>query len=383
MFSKNTMVFVLMAAIGLVAPRYGIGDEKSEAKRHFVNGTEMMELEDFAGAAIEFEASLKLYRSKNTVFNLAMCYKALHKYPQALEMFRVLLKEFSSDLTPEVKDEVRKNIRSMNKMISKVEITTSIPGATVLLDGETIGTTPLPKPILVGAGKHRVRVSLEGHHDQETSISVVSGKDQVVEFKMEPVTATAGVAPPAGAAVGASATPTGPPEDQVAAEQALGRSLARDYRYYTRTHLNQKMSFAAYQYGRARKKQIGGILHLALIAPIVQGVGLGLYFLVMSTIEDEDPTGLGIVDSTTKQENDARRGFAGALLGLCTVGTVITVIVGSVKLARGSKAKKRLKPLLDKEKQQKTAFGDFHFAGVSPITGIDAIPAGLSLDFRF
>lgn len=379
MVSKSKQIFVLVVAIGLVIPQLLLGEDKKEAKRHFDNGTEMMELEDFAGAAVEFEASIKLYRSKNAVFNLAMCYKAMHKYPQALEMFRALLKDFSDELSPEVKEEVRNNIRSMNKMISKVEITTSVPGATILLDGENIGTSPLPTPVLVGAGEHRIRVSLQGHHDQETPITVVSGKDQVVEFSLEPIVeeAPAAAVPQTVAAPGAAGEL---PEDQVKVEQALGRSLARDYRYFSRSHLNQEMSFAAYQYKLARKKQIGGIIHLAVIAPIVQGVGLGLYFLIMSTLKDET-TSVGLVNATVKEENNAKRGLAGALLGTCTIGTVVTIIVGSVKLARGSKSMRRLRPLLNEEK--KTASTGLNFSGLSPLADQSFMPAGLSLNFTF
>lgn len=375
MFSKNKSIFVLVMSMVFLMSQYSWGDEKTEAKRHFVNGTEMMELEDFAGAAVEFEASMKLYKNKNAVFNLAMCYKALHKYPQALEMFRILLGEFSGDLSAEVKAEVRSNIKSMSKMISQIEITTNLPGATILLDGEKIGTSPLAKPIKVGAGEHRVRASLKGHHDQETTVSVVSGKNQIVEFTLKPVEKAAPAVVATGQAAGMK---DGLPEEQVEVETALGKSLSRDYRYYTRSHTDEKMSFAAYEYKKARKKWIGGIIHLAVIAPIVQGIGIGLYLGIMSTVEEPRNDIGGTFDET---DNNAKKGAAAVLLGLCTVGTLITVIVGAVKVGRGGKAKRRLKPLLQKEK--KTALGGVRFAGVSPLGGYDSMPSGLSLNFSF
>jgi len=161
-------------------------NEKEEAKTHFQNGFSMMELEDFAGAAVEFEASVAKFPTKNAMFNLGMCLKAMHKYPQALQVFRKILTQFGADLGGEMRSEVRKNIASINKMIAQVEVNTNVPGATVLVDGEAMGTTPLGQPLVIGAGEHRIRVSLAGYEDVEKTVTVVSQTRQIVEFTMAP-----------------------------------------------------------------------------------------------------------------------------------------------------------------------------------------------------
>ncbi len=173
-------------------------NEKEEAKVHFQNGFSMMELEDFAGAAVEFEASLAKFPTKNAMFNLGMCLKAMHKYPQALQVFRKILTQFGADLGGEMRSEVRKNIASINKMIAQVEVNTNIPGASVLVDGEAMGTTPLGQPLVIGAGEHRIRVSLAGYEDVEKTVTVVSQTHQVVEFTMVPAAGGGAVAVPVG-----------------------------------------------------------------------------------------------------------------------------------------------------------------------------------------
>ncbi len=174
----------LLLPLILLAARVGAAAEKQEAKKHFENGVSMMELEDFAGAAVEFEASVALYPTKSALFNLAMCYKAQHRYALALDTFRRLLKNFGDDLKGEMRQEVRDNISEINELIAEVEIHTSLPGATVLLDGDKVGTTPLDRPLVVGAGAHRIRVSLQGYRDQERSVQLVAGTHEVVEFEM-------------------------------------------------------------------------------------------------------------------------------------------------------------------------------------------------------
>ena len=83
--------------------------------------------------------------------------------------------------------QVRKNIASINKMIAQVEVNTNVPGASVLVDGEVMGTTPLDQPLVIGAGEHRIRVSLAGYEDVEKTVAVVSQTRQVVEFALAPV----------------------------------------------------------------------------------------------------------------------------------------------------------------------------------------------------
>ncbi len=173
-------------------------DEKEEAKTHFQNGFSMMELEDFAGAAVEFEASVAKFPTKNAMFNLGMCLKAMHKYPRALQVFRNILTQFGGDLDSEMQSEVRKNIASINKMIAQMEVNTNIPGASVLVDGEVVGTTPLGQPLVIGAGEHRIRVSLVGYEDIEKTVAVVSQTHQIVEFTMKPTAGGGVVAVPVG-----------------------------------------------------------------------------------------------------------------------------------------------------------------------------------------
>lgn len=59
-------------------------------------------------------------------------------------------------------------------------------GAAVLLDGERVGTTPLP-PGQLEAGEHVLRVELEGYEDAEQTITVARGGEQTVEMTLVPL----------------------------------------------------------------------------------------------------------------------------------------------------------------------------------------------------
>ncbi len=373
MFQKSRIgwfIALMFAGSVLVFPTLSSAGGKAEAKRHFENGLAMMELEDFDGAAVEFEASLASYASQNAMFNLAMCYKALHKYPNALEMFRKILKNYSKTMSSEDRKEVKKNIKVISNMVGNLEVNTNIPDVQVLIDGEQVGTTPLKKPVATGAGEHRVRVSLKGYETQEQVVSVVAGKNTVVTFTLE--TGSGGAAPVP------VVTSNEPPREQVEVEAVIGGNLTRDYIRYTKTGASEKESFAQYEYKLAKKKRKNGIILMAAIAPIVMGVGVGAYVALMMSQEEEDPGAddyYDVVDS-----NAAKRGGANFLIALAGAGALTTLIVGSVRVARGHKKMKKLKPLLE---EKETSGARLRLVGFSPLIDPIGIPGGAAVTFSF
>ncbi len=344
------MVIVLAVFFSTAVSSTTWANEKAMAKKHFENGLAMMEMEDFGGAAVEFEASVGILPTKSALFNLAMCYKALHRYPDALKAFRRMIRDFNDAMDKEMKGEVRKNIAAISKMIGEIEVHTNLPGATVLLDGNKVGTTPLASPLEVGAGEHRVRVSLKDHLDEEKTVVVVSGSKAVVRLSLSPA-----ASPPAD-----GTTPSDTPEpesnadmlpveetekqtaeedpDLVAMETALNRNLARDYKRYKRSHLRHKQSFIEYEYNLARKKRNRGIVNLCVLTPLFAGAGL-TGFLVMKSKSDS----LWGEDDVTAQAWETLS-YMALIAG---VGSGVAFgIVGTVRWVKGHGKMKRIKPLL-------------------------------------
>ncbi|MBN2493112.1 MAG: PEGA domain-containing protein [Deltaproteobacteria bacterium] len=63
------------------------------------------------------------------------------------------------------------------RYVGSIELTTTVQGATVLLDGAKVGITPLPGPLAkLSAGKHELEVTKPGHQPFERSLRVPVGK---------------------------------------------------------------------------------------------------------------------------------------------------------------------------------------------------------------
>ena len=53
--------------------------EKEQAKQLFDAGLKLMRMDDFVGATADFERSVALFPTQNSLFNLANCYKAVQR----------------------------------------------------------------------------------------------------------------------------------------------------------------------------------------------------------------------------------------------------------------------------------------------------------------
>jgi len=183
-------VIALVAAFAVAAGTAAAGTkDKKEAQKHFRSGTELMKVEDFDGALAEFEQSVALYPTKNGLFNLGNCLKALHRYGEAIETFERLDREFGRQLDAEMRDALERHLDDIRSVIARLQVQVDRAGATVRLDGEEVGKSPLTESLIVGPGEHRLEVSLDGFDAAERDVTIVSGDHRLEKFKLERATA--------------------------------------------------------------------------------------------------------------------------------------------------------------------------------------------------
>ena len=172
--------------IFLVAQGYGgsamAEDNKAKAKKHFESGVDFMKTEDFDSAAAEFERSVELFPTKSGLFNLANCYKGLQRYGKALTTIRTLHREFGDVLEGDFKQGVDAFEKTLAGMVAELIVEVDRDGATVEVDGEKIGVSPLADPLLLSPGKHEVTVRLEGYTYDVQKVKLLARDGQSLSF---------------------------------------------------------------------------------------------------------------------------------------------------------------------------------------------------------
>lgn len=160
-------------------------DAKQDAQKRFQNGKELMKMEDFAGAVVELEQSVSLYATKNGLFNLANCYKALHRYGEALATYERLREEFGGKLDREMTALVKSDQEQIRELVGEVEVYVDQSSATVFVDGSQVGQSPLSAPLILGPGEHTIRATLGGYGDAEKKVQVASGAKSTVNLALQ------------------------------------------------------------------------------------------------------------------------------------------------------------------------------------------------------
>ncbi|MCP4678067.1 MAG: PEGA domain-containing protein, partial [Deltaproteobacteria bacterium] len=164
-----------------------LANDKGEAQQHFKTGSALYLAEDYKAAAAEFKTSVSLFPTKNGFFNLANCYKALHRYGDALKTLEQLEEELGHEMDAVLRAKVEQLEQKIRELVATVTIRVNHSGASIALDGRVIGTSPLEEPLIVGPGEHEIQVSLEGYETASRSISLASREEQQESFQLEPI----------------------------------------------------------------------------------------------------------------------------------------------------------------------------------------------------
>ena len=161
-------------------------NDKVDARKHFEAGVSLFKAEEFEGAAVEFEESVRIYKTKAALFNLANCYKAMHRYAEALAALKLLQGEFGDVLNAEMRAAVASLEKEIETVTGTLAVNVDRAGASIFVDDGLVGTSPLPSPLLLGPGYHEIRVELNGMETARRKAKLVSGAKLKLDVKLKP-----------------------------------------------------------------------------------------------------------------------------------------------------------------------------------------------------
>ncbi len=182
---KYIFVVLIAAACCCLAGSAFAKDNKAQAKKHFDAGLTLLEADDFKGATVEFERSTDFYVTKNGLFNLANCYKALHRYGKALAAIERIETKFKGKLNKEWKSEIRAFRKQLENMVARLTLVVEPAGAMIIVDDEEVGSSPLSDPLVLGPGSYEIKGSAKGFSEKSKRITLASREIKTVTLKLE------------------------------------------------------------------------------------------------------------------------------------------------------------------------------------------------------
>ncbi|WP_148313649.1 PEGA domain-containing protein [Sorangium cellulosum] len=156
-----------------------------EAKAEYEAARILFSDGDFRNAIIKFERAYALSHDPRLLWNIALCQKNLQRYARLLGTVEKLLQDAGPQLSEQDRKDAAALIEATKAYVSRLDLQASEAGATVFVDGEEVGQTPLREPVLLDVGTRKIRVTKKGFEAFEVSQQVPGGGVVAVAATLE------------------------------------------------------------------------------------------------------------------------------------------------------------------------------------------------------
>lgn len=208
---------VLIAAPSAARVASAQDDPATEmARERFKEGVHFYDLKQYEKARAAFLQAYALKKHPAVLLNLAQSELRSGHEAAAAEHFSEYLRD-NPDGSAGERAEAEKGLAAAKQTVSEIRILVEEPGAELLVDGQSRGITPLPGPVYVNPGSHRVEAR-KGDDRADATVDTVAGQSSTV---------TLDLGKPAPAAPSAPSEPVSPEpvelEADVTTDTAAGR----------------------------------------------------------------------------------------------------------------------------------------------------------------
>jgi hypothetical protein len=151
------------------------GGAENEARTHFDRGVTFYNESDYSAALVEFKRAYSLAPTWQVLFNIGQSYFQVRNYARALVTLSRFVEE-GKDRIPEARRATVETERAdLANRVGHASIRSNRAGATVTVDDEEVGVTPLGEPALVSVGVRKVKAVIPGAPPVEEEVSVSAG----------------------------------------------------------------------------------------------------------------------------------------------------------------------------------------------------------------
>jgi len=164
-----------------------------DARDAWDRAQQLLRAKNFEGGLVEFSRAYDLSKNPRVLFNVGICEKGLSHYARASMRFEQELREGATTLTEDEKKELQEAIAIVRKYVTTVAVTSSEPGAHLLVDGFEVGVTPFKEPITVDVGHRELTLKKDGFTSQTKGIDVNAGVPAALDFHLEATNKTGSV----------------------------------------------------------------------------------------------------------------------------------------------------------------------------------------------
>lgn len=148
---------------------------QGEAKDAYDSAEILVTSGDYKGALAKLGQAYEASKDARLLYEMAICEKDLRHYARMQSLLDRYLRDGEGSIPSEVRAAVDEALAVIKNLVATVTVTAIEPEATVLVDGEVVGVTPLPAPLTLDLGKHSIAARKEGFEANEQAVELLGG----------------------------------------------------------------------------------------------------------------------------------------------------------------------------------------------------------------
>ena len=202
------LVLLLAFGISLIAlsPPASAQSTDAQAEALFAQGTEHYKARDWTKAYEAYTKAFALKQSYDIAGNLGDVELILGKKQAAARHLAYSLANWPAG-KQDAKARTQARLDEAKSSLGAVRVTCNVSGAEVLVNGDTIGKTPINVEIFVDPGAVNVQAQKQGYSSEKRTVAVAIGETKGVEITLEVSSTTSGPNGDSGAQVDSKGMP--------------------------------------------------------------------------------------------------------------------------------------------------------------------------------
>lgn len=159
---------------------------RDAADEWFDKGSSAYDAHRLQDAEMAFLEAWKLKKTPDIAANLGQVESELGKHRQAATFFSYAVKNAAPTDSQEARRDVKQRLEDARKLVGLVHVRVNVAGATVLMNGESIGVAPLADDVFAEPGSATFTARFAGHADARTVVQVGKGSSSEAVLDLIP-----------------------------------------------------------------------------------------------------------------------------------------------------------------------------------------------------
>lgn len=149
---------------------------RGEAKAEYAAARILYDDGDFTGALTKLTKAHRLSADPRLLWNMAAAEKNLRHYSRVIDNVERFLAAGAPYVSDEDRTQAQELLAAVKGFVSEVTFDVQPVGVEVEIDGQSMGTTPLQRPLSVDFGHREVRLSKLGYRPELRKLELEGGK---------------------------------------------------------------------------------------------------------------------------------------------------------------------------------------------------------------